>query len=86
VEGFTIGALRYRARELRERQYLVHWLLPGRVGAVALVFDLEHKRVDAAALMPGQFELFDRATLDKHKTDGEDALYNLDPRGDVGPL
>ncbi|KAL3460194.1 hypothetical protein BJX64DRAFT_290516 [Aspergillus heterothallicus] len=85
VQDLNYAGIPYRARELRENQYLVHWLIPGRVGAVALIFDLEHMRVDAAALMPGKFELFDRAEFETFKTDGEGALYHKDPREEVEP-
>jgi hypothetical protein len=37
-------------------------------------------RVDAAALMPGKFELFDRAEFGTYKANGEGALYHKDPR------
>ncbi|KAJ5390460.1 uncharacterized protein N7496_001528 [Penicillium cataractarum] len=85
IDGLTYGGLSYRARQLRDNQYLVHWLIPGRVGAVALVFDLTHKRVDAAALMPGKFELFDRATFDEFKSGGEGALYHKSPEEEIDP-
>ena len=55
--------LPYRARQLRDGQYLVHWLVPGRVGHVSLVIDLVKKSIDVSALMPGQMEFFDAAQI-----------------------
>ncbi|KAL3460161.1 hypothetical protein BJX64DRAFT_300820 [Aspergillus heterothallicus] len=76
ADGTKVIAIKYRQRALRPEQYLVHWIIPGRTGHVALVFDLEAKHVDCAALMPvGLFELFDRATLREIYENGESALY-----------
>lgn len=49
----------YRARKISRDMFLVHWLVPGRIGHVSLILDLENKLIHASALMPGQMELFD---------------------------
>lgn len=75
-DGTTVIARPYQQRELRPDLFLVHWIGPGRQGHVALVFDLEQKTVDCAALMPpGLFELFERATFEEMYENGESALY-----------
>lgn len=58
--------LPYLAMKIREGQFLVHWMVPGRIGHVALVIDLETRLVHVAALMPGQQELFDQAGIEQH--------------------
>ena len=76
ADGLEVIGVPYRARAIRPGSiYLTHWMVPGRTGHVALIFDLEEKRVDAAALMPGMMELFDRATFDVMSENGENALY-----------
>lgn len=79
VRGLWYFSLPYRARELRSHLYLAHWLTPGRQGHVSLIFDLDAKHVDCSALMPGKFELWDRAFYKKYKTSGEGALYSKPP-------
>jgi hypothetical protein len=59
--------LLYRAREVAPKMYLVHWLVPGRVGHVSLVIDFERNIVHVSALMPGQVEFFDIATIAKYE-------------------
>lgn len=49
----------YRAKKIGKDMFLVHWLVPGRIGHVSLILDLENKLIHASALMPGQMELFD---------------------------
>ena len=70
----------YQQREVRPGVFLVHWLVPGRTGHVALVFDIEQKQVDAAALLHDKSELFDRARLDEMYENGENALWKENPR------
>ena len=53
----------YRARKVVNDIYLVHWLVPGRVGHVTLILDFLHQRIQASALMPGQMELFDQGDI-----------------------
>lgn len=48
-----------RAKKIGKGMFLVHWLVPGRIGHVSLILDLENKLIHASALMPGQMELFD---------------------------
>lgn len=55
--------LPYRAREIASEMYLVHWLVPGRIGHVSLVLDLEGQRIHGSALMPGQMELFEEGPI-----------------------
>jgi hypothetical protein len=80
LDGTRYIGVPYRQREVRPGMYMVHWMVPGRAGHVSLVFDIEQGKVDAAALMPGLFELFDRATLDEMYEGGENALWLEDPR------
>ena len=79
-DGTRYIGVPYRQREVGPGLYLVHWMVPGRAGHVSLVFNIAEKKVDAAALMPGLFELFDRATLSEMYEDGEQALWKEDPR------
>ncbi|MGO2512319.1 hypothetical protein [Marinomonas polaris] len=53
----------YLARKMGKDMFLVHWLVPGRVGHVTLVLDLGNKVIHASALMPGQMELFDEGPI-----------------------
>ena len=55
--------LPYRARPLAEQMYLVHWLVPGRIGHVSLIVDLAAMRIHSSALMPGQMELFEEGPI-----------------------
>ena len=55
--------LPYRARPLADQMYLVHWLVPGRIGHVSLIVDLESMRIHGSALMPGQMELFEEGPI-----------------------
>lgn len=55
--------LPYRARPLRDGQVLVHFLLPGRIGHVSLVIDLDAGVVYASGLIPGLVEQFDVARI-----------------------
>lgn len=80
TDGTWYIGVPYRQREIRPGVYLIHWLVPGRVGHVALVFDVEQKKVDAAALLHDKCELFDRATLDEMYENEENALWKEDPR------
>lgn len=57
----TLG---YYAQEMSDDIYLVHWLAPGYTGHVALVIDLNKKQLFGSALMPGQYQLFDSATIE----------------------
>ncbi|KPF90620.1 hypothetical protein IP81_14815 [Novosphingobium sp. AAP83] len=61
-----VRALPYRAQKVRPGLYLVHWMIPGRTGHVALVIDIPRGKVHVGALMPGQQELFDEARIEKH--------------------
>ncbi|KAG2421501.1 hypothetical protein HFD88_005476 [Aspergillus terreus] len=75
-DGTSVVAVPYQQREVRPNLFLVHWMGPGRQGHVALVFDLEQRKVDCAALMPaGLYELFDRAEFREVYENGESALY-----------
>ena len=56
-------SLPYRARKLGDEMYLVHWLVPGRVGHISLVADLKNKKMHVAGLMPGKIEFFDIADI-----------------------
>jgi hypothetical protein len=56
-------ALPYYARTLREDQVLVHWMVPNRVGHVALVIDFAAGKIYASALMPFKMEMFDVADI-----------------------
>lgn len=58
------GTVPYRARKLREGQFLVHWFGPGRTVHISLVIDLAERRVDVAALMPDKSEFFDSARFE----------------------
>jgi hypothetical protein len=49
----------YLARRITDAITLVHWMVPGRVGHVSLVIDLDARRIHASALMPGAMELLD---------------------------
>jgi len=49
----------YYARKLRGNMYMVHWVNPERTVHVTQVVDLPHREVNVAALMPGQWQLFD---------------------------
>ena len=51
--------LPYHARPIAEDIFLVHWLVPGRIGHVSLIVDLATNRIHGSALMPGQMELFE---------------------------
>jgi hypothetical protein len=55
--------LPYLAREIGEEMYLVHWMVPGRIGHVSLVLDLAGKTIHGSALMPGQMELFEQGPI-----------------------
>jgi hypothetical protein len=55
--------LPYRARPLADQMYLVHWLVPGRIGHVSLIVDLASMRIHGSALMPGQMELFEEGPI-----------------------
>ncbi|EXJ68789.1 uncharacterized protein A1O5_07720 [Cladophialophora psammophila CBS 110553] len=74
VDGRSFLGVPYRCRELRPDLFLAHWMVPGRQGHVALVFDLANNRVDCAALMPGLFEPFGRTSLSKIWRNGENAI------------
>ena len=56
-------SLAYVARQLRPRQYLVHWAVKPASIHVALVFDLDARTVHVSALMPGGWEFFDSARI-----------------------
>jgi hypothetical protein len=58
-------SLPYYARTLRENQVLVHWMVPNRVGHVALVIDFAEQKIYASALMPFKMEMFDVAEISK---------------------
>lgn len=53
----------YRARRINKDMFLIHWLVPGRIGHVTLVLDLASNTIHASALMPGQMELFDEGSI-----------------------
>ncbi len=53
----------YLARPIKEDSYLVHWLVPGRIGHVALILDLDQKAIFASALMPGKMEMFQSGVI-----------------------
>ena len=55
--------LPYLARPLADQMYLVHWLVPGRIGHVSLIVDLASMRIHGSALMPGQMELFEEGPI-----------------------
>ena len=58
-------SLPYYARTLREDQVLVHWMVPGRIGHVALVIDFAEQKIYASALMPFKMEMFDVAEISR---------------------
>ncbi|MBW5435778.1 hypothetical protein FXB41_13575 [Bradyrhizobium canariense] len=68
LENQPVRTLSYLAREIRKDMFLVHWMVPGRSGHVALVIDLKERAVHVAALMPGQQELFDEAPIEVHQS------------------
>ena len=45
--------LPYLARPLADQMYLVHWLVPGRIGHVSLIVDLASMRIHGSALDAG---------------------------------
>jgi hypothetical protein len=47
--------------------YLVHWLVPGRIGHVSLIVDLASMKIHGSALMPGQMELFEEGPITSAK-------------------
>jgi hypothetical protein len=49
----------YFVRALRANMYMIHWVNPERTVHVTQVLDLPHREVQVAALMPGQWQLFD---------------------------
>lgn len=55
--------LPYRARPIMDEIYLIHWLVPGRIGHVSLIVDLVHRRIHGSALMPGKMELFEEGPI-----------------------
>jgi hypothetical protein len=55
--------LEYLCREIGEQQFLVHWLAPGYTGHVALIIDFKQNKIFGSALMPGNYQLFDVATI-----------------------
>ena len=55
--------LPYLARPIADEIYLVHWMVPGRIGHVSLVVDLATNRIHGSALMPGQMELFEEGPI-----------------------
>ena len=60
-----IGPLPYRARQLREEQVLVHWIVKPASIHVSLVIDFARQRIDAAAMMPpNRWEYFDTGVLE----------------------
>ena len=58
-----ILTLPYLARPIADDIYLVHWMVPGRIGHVSLVIDLATNRIHGSALMPGQMELFEEGPI-----------------------
>jgi hypothetical protein len=56
-------SLPYRARAIAQDIFLVHWLVPGRIGHVSLILDLVTNRIHGSALMPGQMELFEEGPI-----------------------
>ncbi|HEU0044482.1 hypothetical protein [Sphingomonas sp.] len=56
-------SLPYYARPLREEQVLIHWMVPNRIGHVALVIDFAANSIYASALMPFKMEMFDVAEI-----------------------
>jgi hypothetical protein len=67
-DGTTVrpaaGGVDYRARQIQEGLYLVHWIVNKQIH-VALLFDFVNKKTVCAALMPGQTELWDVAYWDR---------------------
>lgn len=64
-DHFQAPQLVYRARALRDGQYLVHWIVKPANIHVSLVVDLTEMTVTVAAMMPpNKWEFFDRATID----------------------
>jgi len=57
--GLRVGPLPYRARALREEQFLICWILKPGVH-VAIIADYAQRQIHATAMMPpNQWELFD---------------------------
>lgn len=63
--------LPYLSREIDDEIYLVHWMVPGRIGHVSLILDLGTRKIHASALMPGKMELFDEGKLTSIELNGE---------------
>ncbi|WP_404952645.1 MoaF-related domain-containing protein [Streptomyces sp. 147326] len=64
AEGVRVGPLPYRARRLRDGQYLVCWTLKEPGVHVTLVVDFAHDRIDVSAMMPpNRWEFFDAGEL-----------------------
>lgn len=55
--------LPYLAREMRDDSFMVHWMVPGRIGHVTLVLDLAQAQIYGSALMPGKMELFEAGAI-----------------------
>jgi hypothetical protein len=55
--------LPYLARPIADDIYMVHWMVPGRIGHVTLIVDLVTNRIHGSALMPGQMELFEEGPI-----------------------
>ena len=58
-------SLPYRARKIREKLYMVHWINREGHIHVTLLLDLERRHVHVSALMPGGIEFFDIAPIEK---------------------
>lgn len=57
----------YFARKLRANMYMVHWVNPEKTVHVTQVLDLPQREVNVAALMPGQWQLFDVGQITEMK-------------------
>lgn len=53
----------YLARETDPDTYMVHWMVPGRIGHVTLILDLEDAKMFGSALMPGKMEMFQTGAI-----------------------
>ena len=56
-------SLPYLCRELRDGLVLIHWMVPGRSGHVAMMVDFTNKAIFVSALMPFKMEFFDSGTI-----------------------
>lgn len=59
----TPVSLPYLCRQIRDGLILIHWMVPGRSGHVAVMIDFTEKSIFVSALMPLKMEFFDSGTI-----------------------